>query len=211
MSSTRKLFGKIENGLTIDDETGNPSLYSKESSDPLKNFPFKWLDKDNKGKISRKEYEEGFELVEAFLQFEAGICGPLCLLLRAKYLNEKEKQKTNSVGERGVHSNPLPGHPSSAEISQPPATPKCDPEKCDPETLQMGCSVVAAQGLRSAVGLDDDQVFGNMMKDPDLAIECEILFAGLGVHGGIDDIDNYYSVKFRESGDWKEGEIVIDS
>jgi hypothetical protein len=222
----------------VDDETGTPSLLtgksskhskktgksskhpkktfwnknsqdlcSKESSDPLKNFPFKWLDKDNKGKISRKEYEEGFELVEAFLQFEAGICGPLCLLLRAKYLNEREKQKTNSVGERGVHSNPLPGHPSSAEISQPPATPKCDPE-----TLQMGCSAVAAQGLRSAVGLDNDEVFGNMMKDPDLAIECEILFAGLGGHGhrGIDDIDNYYSVKFGESGDWKEEEIVID-
>jgi hypothetical protein len=71
----------------------------------LKNFPFKWLDKDNKGKISRKEYEDGFELVEVFLQFEAGICLPLCLLLRAKYLDEKEKQKV--VGELGV-SHPSP-------------------------------------------------------------------------------------------------------
>jgi hypothetical protein len=201
----------------VDDETGTPSLLAgKSSKHPkktlwnrnshdlyssvhLKNFPFKWLAKDNKEQISRKEYEEGFELVEAFLQFEAGICGPLCLLLRAKYLNEKEKQKTNT-------------NISPPEISQPSVTPKCDPEKCDPETLQMGCSAVAAQGLRSVVGLDDDEVFGNMMKDPDLAIECEILFAGLGghAHGGIDDIDNYYSVKFGESGDWKEEEVVID-
>jgi hypothetical protein len=168
-------------------------------------FPFKWLDKDNKGRISRKEYKEGFELVEAFLQFEAGICGPLCFLLRAKYLEEKEKQKV--VGELGAsHPRPLPGSPSPAQIRQPSATPKCDPK-----TLEMGCSAVAAQGLRSAVGLDD-VVFGNMLKEPELAIECEILFAGLGGHvlGCIDDIDNYYSVKFGESGDWDEEEIVID-
>ena len=61
----------------------------------------------------------------------------------------------------------------------------------------------------NAVGLDDDEVFGNMMKEPELAIECEILFAGLGGHvdGRIDDIDNYYSIKFGKSGDWEEKEI----
>jgi hypothetical protein len=42
-------------------------------------------------------------------------------------------------------------------------------------------------------------------------IECEILIAGLGGHplGRIDDIDNYYSVKFGESGDWTEKEIFF--
>jgi hypothetical protein len=231
----------------VDEQTGNPSnkkgksskdskkslwnknsknLYSKKSHYPLKNFPFKWLEKDNKEKISRKEYEEGFELVEAFLQFEAGICLPLCLLLRAKYLDEKEKQKKTLkiVGELGLgvsHPSPLPGTPSPAEIShdghslcggrckQQSAAPKC--QKCDIKTLKMGCSAVAAQGLRTAVGLDDDEVFGNMMKDPEIAIECEILFAGLGGHvdGCIDDIDNYYSIKFGKSGDWEEKEIII--
>jgi Ca2+-binding EF-hand superfamily protein len=239
----------------VDEQTGNPSnkkgksskdskksswnkdsknLYSKKSHYPLKNFPFKWLDKDNKGKISRKEYEDGFELVEAFLQFEAGICLPLCLLLRAKYLDEKDKlkQNTNIVGDvtgqqRVSHPGPLPGTPSPAEIPaeiapshlralfdpQPSSTPKCDIE-----TLKMGCSAVAAQGLRSAVGLDDDEVFANMMQDPEIAIECEILVAGLGGHvnGCIDDIDNYYSIKFgqswREEEEWKdeENEIVMD-
>jgi hypothetical protein len=50
-----------------------------------------------------------------------------------------------------------------------------------------------------------------MMKEPELAIECEILVAGLGGHadGCIDDIDKYYSVKFGKSGDWEEKEIVI--
>jgi hypothetical protein len=203
-------------------DKNSKNVYSNESPYPLKNFPFKWLVKDNKGKISKNEYKEGFELVEAFLQFEAGICLPLCRLLRAKYLDEKERQKKNTnivgdvTGELGVsHPSPLPGTPSPAEIpvemSQPPANPKCDIE-----TLKMGCSAVAAQGLRSAVGLDDDEVFANMMQDPEIAIECEILVAGLGGHvnGCIDDIDNYYSIKFgkswREEEEWKDEENEID-
>jgi hypothetical protein len=34
---------------------------------------------------------------------------------------------------------------------------------------------------KRAVGLDDDEVFGNFMKNPELAIESEILVTGLGV------------------------------
>jgi hypothetical protein len=191
------------------------TLYSKKSHYPLKNFPFKWLDTDNSGTISRLEYMEGFPLVHAFLQFEAGLCGPLCRLLRAKYLDEKQKQKEppnivgDVTGELVVsHGSPLPGTPSPAEIPvempQPPATPKCDIN-----TLKLGSSAVAGQGLRSAVGLDDDEVFANMMKDPEIAMECEILVAGLGDHGCIDDIDNYYSIKFGKSGDWEEKDIII--
>jgi hypothetical protein len=232
----------------VDEHTGNPTnkkgksskdskksfwnkdSYSKKSHYPLKNFPFKWLDKDSKGQISREEYADGFELVDAFLQFEAGICLPLCVLLRAKYLNQKEKQKEtpNIVGELGLgvsHPSPLPGTPSPAEIPRDghslwggrckrcehqSAAPTC--QKGDINTLRMGSSTVAAQGLRSAVGLDDDEVFGNMMKTPEITIECEILFAGLGGHvdGCIDDIDNYYSVKFGKSGDWEEKDIIIE-
>ena len=162
LSLHRFIINKIQNS------------YSQKSQYPLTNFPFKWLDKDKKGQISRKEYVEGFELVEVFLLFEDGICDPLYRLLRAKYLDEKENKKetTNVVGDVTgelvfPHQSPLPGTPSPAEIPvempQPPATPKCDIN-----TLKMGSSAVAGQGLRSAVGLDDDEVFANMMKDPEI-------------------------------------------
>jgi Ca2+-binding EF-hand superfamily protein len=177
----------------------------------LHNFPFNWLDKDNKGKITKEEFEAGYGLVQAFLAYEAGDGNWLCDLLRAKYLDEKKKPKanTNLVVELGhaVHSTPSPGIPAPARLPQSSVTPKCDPQ-----TLKMGCSAVAAEGLRSAVGLDNDAVFANFMKNPEVMIECEILIAGLGGHplGRIDDIDNYYSVKFGESGDWTEKEIIID-
>jgi hypothetical protein len=35
------------------------------------------------------------------------------------------------------------------------------------------------------------------------------LVAGLGDHGCIDDIDNYYSIKFGKSGDWEEKDFII--
>jgi hypothetical protein len=190
------------------------SLESK--SFPFKSFPCKWLDDNGVGKISQQEYEKGYELVEAFREFEVGKCRPLCLLLRAKYLDEK-KANTN------VPDNTKLGrvHPSPAELREPrhcrmstdgtcqTHNPKVTP-KCDPQTLfQVGCSAVAGQGLRRAVGLDDDEVFGNFMKKPELAIECEILVAGLGGHenGCIEHIDNYYSIKYGKSGDWEEKEI----
>jgi hypothetical protein len=54
---------------------------------------------------------------------------------------------------------------------------------------------VSAKGLRSAIGLEDDKVLANMMKDPEHTIECEILVAG-----DKDDIENFYSVKNGTSG-----------
>jgi len=195
-------------------------------STDLRNFPFEWLDKDGEGKITKEEFEAGYELVQAFLAYEDGRGYWLCQLLRAKYLDEKKKPKantnnTNLVGELGhesvdaippeppsheVRSTPSPGNPAPAGLPQSSVTPKCDPQ-----TLKMGCSAVAAEGLRSAVGLDNDTVFANFMKNPEVMIECEILIAGLGGHplGRIDDIDNYYSVKFGESGDWTEKEIFF--
>ena len=56
-----------------------------------------------------------------------------------------------------------------------------------------------ARGLRSAVGLTDDTVLANMMKDPEHTLECEILVAG-----DKDDIDNFYSIKNGTSGDWAD-------
>jgi hypothetical protein len=74
---------------------------------------------------------------------------------------------------------------------------------------------VAGKGLRRAVGLDDDKVLSNFMTDPELAIECEILVAGLRGHedgyGCIEDIDNYYSIKYGKSGDWEEREINLET
>ncbi len=225
---------------------------------PFESFPFKWLDDNGDGKISTQEYEKGYELVEAFREFEAGKCRPLCLLLRAKYLDEKEKMKQKATRDTIPPSPPPPSppppsvrenanlarvYPSPAELPQPiscgcdlpvrQASPICSQStdgpclahnpsqsetttaKCDPKTLKVGCSAVAAKGLRGAVGLDDDKVFRNFMKDPELAIECEILVAGLRGHedgyGCIEDIDNYYSIKYGKSGDWEEKEFNLET
>jgi hypothetical protein len=77
----------------------------------------------------------------------------------------------------------------------------------------VGCSAVAAKGLKRAVGLEDDNVLANFMKDPEHAIECEILVAGLGGHedGCIEDIDNFYSIKYGQSGDWGDQEIKSET
>jgi hypothetical protein len=58
---------------------------------------------------------------------------------------------------------------------------------------------VSAKGLRSAVGLEDDTVLANMLKDPEHTMECEIL-----VSGDNDDIDNFYSCKEGRSGNWDD-------
>jgi hypothetical protein len=58
---------------------------------------------------------------------------------------------------------------------------------------------VSAKGLRSAVGLEDDTVLANCLKDPEHTIECEILVAG-----DKDDIDNFYSCKDGKSGNWDD-------
>jgi hypothetical protein len=238
----------VWNETWIDTSTGNPSTFagksSKETEKPLereelcetrnlKNFPSRLLDKDDKGKNSKEEFEEGYELVQTFLDYEAGDDTVLCHLLHTKYKDGKNKQKANtssydlvvelrhdsvdaipsgwspvlSGGTQRVRSTLSPGTPPPSELPQASVT-----SKYDPETLNFGCSVVAAQGLRSAVGLDDDTVFSNFMKNPEVMIECEILITGLGGHasGCIDDIDNYYFVKFGVSGDWTEKEIIID-
>jgi hypothetical protein len=219
-------------------------------------FPFKLLDDNRDGKISQQEYAKGYELVEAFREFEAGKCRPLCLLLRAKYLDGQKKQKLNppsppptSVRENAnlarVHPIPaelpestdetcLAHNPADAVVvtesglrravgledgippSQSPAAPSHHPIVISqaPQTSQasetpkfcasarkisVGTCAVSAEGLRSAVGLQDDTVLANMMKDPEHTIECEILIAG-----DKDDIDNFYSVKYGTSGDDKD-------
>ncbi len=65
---------------------------------------------------------------------------------------------------------------------------------------------MVGKGLRRAVELDDDKVFDNFMKDPELAIEYEILVAGSGGHEDglvVWKTNNYYC----KSGDWGEKEI----
>ena len=65
---------------------------------------------------------------------------------------------------------------------------------------------MVGKGLRRTVELDDDKVFDNFMKDPELAIEYEILVAGSGGHE--DGLDGVYgrhkqllSIKYGKSGD----------
>ena len=113
-----------------------------------------------------------------------------------------------------MHPSPaeLPDLPQSTDgtcLAHKPSAFVTKTAKCDPKTLKVGCSAVAGKGLRRAVGLYDDKVFGNFMKDPELAIECENLVAGLGGHedGCIEHIDNYYSIKYGKSGDWGQKEI----
>jgi hypothetical protein len=138
--------------------------------------PFKFFVENPSGSMSRRQYEQGFELVEAFRDFEAGTALPLCLLLRAKY---HESKVSCDLGQ--VNVSPVP---------EAPQTPKFCVRK-----LQVGSSALSARGLRSAVGLDDDNVLGNMLKDPEHTLECEILLAG-----DKDDIENFYSIKDGTSG-----------
>jgi Ca2+-binding EF-hand superfamily protein len=163
----------VWNETWIDVTTGNPSTFtgksSKEAENPLereelretrnlKNFPSRLLDKDDKGKISKEEFEEGYELVQTFLDYEDGDDTALCHLLHAKYKDEKNKQKANTssydlvveLGHESVDAIPSGWSPVLPQASVT--------SKYDPETLNFGCSTVAAQGLRSVVGLDDDTV-----------------------------------------------------
>ena len=108
-----------------------------------------------------------------------------------------------------LQPRPLPVYPSMtpAKLPDPTTIPKCDPR-----TLKTGCSAKAGEGLKLAVGLDD-KMLANMLKDPDISIECELLVTGLGGHedGCLDDIDNFYSIKYGKSGDWEETEIKFDN
>ncbi len=117
--------------------------------------PCKWLDDNGDEKISKQEYEKGYEVVETFREFEVVKCRTLCLLLRAKYLDEK-KANTNVPD----NTNLVRVHPRPAELREPrhcrlstdgtcqTHNPKVTP-KCDPQTLlQVGWYAVAGQGLR---------------------------------------------------------------
>jgi hypothetical protein len=170
--------------------------------------PFKFSVEDTSGLMSRRQYEQGFEFVESFRDFEAGTALPLCLLLRAKY---HESKSSCHLGQVNVSPVPVmsptgtsPVAPSHQPIvisrapqtSQAPQTPKFCVRK-----LQVGSSAVSARGLRlgSVIGLDDDKVLANMLKDPEHTLECEIL-----VTGDKDDIDNFYSIKNGTSGNWDD-------
>jgi hypothetical protein len=80
--------------------------------------------------------ERGYELVESFREFEVGKCRPVCLLLRTKHLDEKEKQKAKNtnfpentnIGR--VHPGPTEFRESSASFTTT--------AKCDPKTLKVG-------------------------------------------------------------------------
>jgi hypothetical protein len=151
--------------------------------------PFKFLVEDISGKMSKRQYEQGFEIVETFRDFEAGTERPLCLLLR-KY----HKSRSGVSCHLGhVNLSPVPVV-SPAAPSQSPTRKFCGATK-----ISVGRSGVSANGLKSAVGLEDDSVLANMMKDPEHTIECEILIAD-----DKDDIDNFYSVKDGTSGKWED-------
>jgi hypothetical protein len=154
--------------------------------------PYKFLVEDTSGLMSKQQYEQGFEIVEAFRDFEDGTAKPLCLLLRAKY-RESKSRVSCQLGDVNVNVSPVPAV-SPAAPSQSPTKPSETPKFCA-RKISVGSSAVSAKGLRSAVGLEDNHVLANMLKDPEHTIECEILVAG-----DKDDIDNFYSVKDGTSG-----------
>jgi hypothetical protein len=173
------------------DEYNVSSIRKREDSPSA---PFKFSVEDTSGLMSKRQYEQGFEIVDAFRDFEAGTALPLCLLLRAKYHDRKAKP-TSTLGVG--HPIPVPVVSTAAPL-QPPTTPPETPKFCA-RKISVGSSAVSAKGLRSAVGLEDDNVLANMLKDPEHTIECEILVAG-----DKDDIDNFYSVKDGTSGKWDD-------
>ncbi len=158
--------------------------------------PFKFFVENPSGSMSRRQYERGFELVEAFRDFEAGTSLPLFLLLRPQYHESKVSCDLGQVNVPLVSkvapskSQAAPSDNSKVispapQISQERQTPKFCVKK-----LQVGSSAVSARGLKSAVGLDDDHVLANMMKEPVHTLECEILLAG-----DKDDIENFCSIQ----------------
>jgi hypothetical protein len=159
-------------------------------SEDFPSAPFKFCVEDTSGLMSKRQYEQGFEIVEAFRDFQAGTALPLCLLLRAKYHDRKAKPRSK-IGQ--VHPSPVP-EVSPAGPSQSSTAPSETPKFCA-RKISVGSSAVSAKGLRSAVGLEDDTVLANMLKDPEHTIECEFLVAG-----DEDDIDNFYSTKNGTSG-----------
>jgi hypothetical protein len=173
--------------------------------------PFKFFVEDTSGLMSKRQYEQGFELVEAFRDFETGTALPLCLLLRAKYREPKFSCHLGQVNLSAVSMvSPAATSPAAPShhpivISQAPQTFQAPETTQAPQIpkfcvrkLQVGSPAVSARGLRSAIGLDDE-VLGNMFKDPEHTLECEILVAG-----DKDDIDNFYSIKNGTSGNWDD-------
>ncbi len=67
----------------------------------------------------------------------------MCLLLRAKYLDEKEKQKAKNTNFP-ENTNIGRVHPSPAELREPSAS-FTTTAKCDPKTLKVGYSAVTGK------------------------------------------------------------------
>jgi hypothetical protein len=82
-------------------DTDKNGRLSREEFGALSSLPFDWIDKDNDGFISRREFEEGFELVNAFREQEADRCRPLCLLLRAEYQASRGIRNSSSAPDGG--------------------------------------------------------------------------------------------------------------
>jgi hypothetical protein len=154
--------------------------------------PFKFLVEDASGLMSRKQYEDGFDFLHPMQQHEAGRSRFLCLLLRDKYHESKKVISRAPLTTQAPEMSGATG--TTVQAAQAPQTPKFCVRK-----LQVGSSAVSARGLRSAIGLDDDEVLGKMLDDPERTLECEFLMAG-----DKDDIDNFYSAKDGTSGNWQD-------
>lgn len=60
-------------------------------------------------------------------------------------------------------------------------------------------SALAAAGLRPALGLSDDRLLGNLIRDPETAIELEFL-----EHGSTEDKENFHYIYRGRAGEWRD-------
>ena len=115
---------------------------------------------------------------------DEGRMGELCRLLAAAHADEKIRRSCLRVSVRnGVKEE---GQGSAAEGGGQAAH---SDSKYVARKLVLETSAIAAAGLKQALGLED-RLLGNMLQEPEVAIECEILR-----HGTWEDKDNFYYIQ----------------
>jgi hypothetical protein len=91
--------------------------------------------------------------------------------------------------------------PAAAAASGQGAQPEEDPapDNYTVPKLLLEASTLAAAGLLPAIGLDDEQLLGNLMQDPEAALELEIL-----LNGTRKDRANFYYIQTDTAQKWED-------
>lgn len=146
----------------------------------------------------RRRYADA--LAAARSQAKQGFCRPLCLMLRAEYQAELQANADAAAAKQEETEDALPP-PAAAGASGQGAQPEEDPapDKYTARKLLLEASTLAAAGLLPAIGLVDEQLLGNLMQDPEAALELEIL-----LNGTREDKANFYYIQTGTAQKWED-------